>query len=102
MHDETQRCGPTPKEADAETRRGKTAEGTKTPNIKSVGFHSPEAVLEVALVAAAVREAGAGRLGSADAAAVTAAIQFWLVEAKHLQQEDTQTHTQYRLYQARP
>lgn len=44
----------------------------------------------MALVAAAVGEAGAGRLGSADAAAVTAAVQFWLVETEHLQQEDTQ------------
>lgn len=50
---------------------------------------SPEAVLEVALVAAAVGEAGAGRLGSADAAAVQAAVQFWLMKAKHLQQAAT-------------
>lgn len=47
---------------------------------------SPEAGLEVALVAAAVGEAGAGRLGPADAAAVQAAVQLWLMEAKHLQQ----------------
>lgn len=50
---------------------------------------SPEAVLEVALVAAAVGEAGAGRLGSADAAAVQAAVQFWLMKAEHLQQAAT-------------
>lgn len=54
--------------------------------------YSPEAVLEVALVAAAVGEAGAGRLGAADAAAVTAAVQFGLVEAKHLRQEDNKKH----------
>lgn len=54
-----------------------------------MGRDSPEAVLEVALVAAAVGEAGAGRLGSADAAAVQAAVQFWLMKAEHLQQAAT-------------
>ncbi len=47
---------------------------------------SPEAALEVGLVAVAVSEAGTGRLGSADAAAVYAPVHLWLVEAKHLQQ----------------
>lgn len=46
---------------------------------------SPEAALEVSLVAFAVSEARAGRLGSADAAAVYAPVHLWLVEAKHLQ-----------------
>ena len=50
-------------------------------------LNSPEAALEVRLVALAVGEAGAGRLGSADAAAVYAPVHLRLVEAKHLQQQ---------------
>ena len=48
---------------------------------------SPEAGLEVGLVALAVGEAGAGGLGPADAAALQAAVHLGLVEAEHLGQE---------------
>lgn len=47
---------------------------------------SPEAALEVCLIAFAVSEAGAGGLGPADAAALDTPVHLWLMEAKHLQQ----------------
>lgn len=53
---------------------------------------SPEAALEVGLIAFAVCEAGAGRLGSADAAAVYAPVHLRLVEAKHLQVKEKHKH----------
>ena len=47
----------------------------------------PETAPEVFLVPLAVRETGAGRLGTADAAAVQTPIHFGLVKAKHLHAE---------------
>lgn len=48
------------------------------------GLHLPETAPEIFLVTLAVREARAGRLCAADAAAVQTPVHFWLVEAKHL------------------
>lgn len=55
---------------------------------------SPKAALEVGLVAFAVSETGTGRLGSADTAAVDAAVHLWLVEAKHLCQHRSQLNNE--------
>lgn len=58
----------------------------QTSGLVASAADSPEAALEVCLVAFAVSEAGAGLLGSADAAALYAPVHLWLMEAKHLQE----------------
>lgn len=54
---------------------------------------SPEAALEVCLIAFAVSEAGAGGLGPADAAALDTPVHLWLMEAKHLQEKQSSSLT---------
>lgn len=44
----------------------------------------PKTALEVLLIALAVREPGAGGLGSADTAAFYTSVHLWLVKTKHL------------------
>lgn len=53
-------------------------------DVTATHLNQPEAALEVHLVAFAVGEAGAGGLGSADAAAVDAPVHLRLVEVEHL------------------
>lgn len=57
---------------------------------------SPEAALEVCLIAFAVSEAGAGGLGPADAAALNTPVHLRLMEAKHLQQHGQKNKTAVR------
>ena len=47
----------------------------------------PKTAPEVLLIALAVRETRAGRLCTADAAAIQTPVHFWLVKAEHLRAE---------------